>query len=54
MMKLIILEAAQPAGFLFWFITELFFGIVVVLLLYFFIIKNPKINKTPNRDEEAD
>lgn len=53
-MKLILLEVAEPASFTFWFLTELAGGIMVVLLLYFFIVKNPKINKTPPRDEEKD
>ncbi len=51
-MKMILLTAAEPASFAFWFLTELFFAAVVVLLLYFFIVKNPKINKPRQRDED--
>lgn len=53
-MHTVLLKAAEPAGFMFWFLTELFFAIVVVFLLYHFLIKNPKINKQKNRDEEGD
>jgi prolipoprotein diacylglyceryltransferase len=51
---MVLLEAAEPAGFLFWFLTELFFAGVVVFLLYYFIVKNPKINKNSERHEEED
>lgn len=56
-MKEIILQVtrqAEPASFTFWFLTELFFAIVVVFLLYFFLVRNPKINKNYKRDEEKD
>jgi hypothetical protein len=49
-----ILSEPAPAGFMFWFLTELFFAAVVVALLYFFIIKNPKINPRERKDEEED
>ena len=49
-----LLKEPEPAGFLFWFLTELFFAAVVVALLYFFIIKNPKINPKAKEDEEED
>ena len=51
---MVLLEAAEPAGFLFWFLTELFFAGVVVFLLYYIIVKNPKINKNRERNEEED
>jgi hypothetical protein len=51
-MNFILLEAAEPASFMFWFLTELFFAGVVVFLLYYFIVKNPKINKPRPKDEE--
>ncbi len=51
-MNQIILVAAEPASFTFWFLTELFFAGVVVFLLYFFIVKNPKINKPRPKDED--
>ncbi|MCG9881314.1 MAG: hypothetical protein MH472_12010 [Bacteroidia bacterium] len=53
-MHIVFLKAAEPAGFMFWFLTELFFAIVVVFLLYYFIVKNPKLNKQNKRDEERD
>ncbi len=43
---------AEPASFTFWFLTEAFFGLVVFALLYFFIVKNPKINKPPTHGDE--
>ena len=39
-MQVILLKAAEPAGFVFWFLTELFFAGVVVFCLYYFLIKN--------------
>jgi hypothetical protein len=51
-MKYALLTAAEPAGFMFWFLTELFFAAVVVFLLYHFLIKNPKINKPREEDEK--
>lgn len=53
-MSFILLQEPAPASFTFWFLTEAFFAVVVFLLLYFFIIKNPKINKPRPRDEEED
>lgn len=53
-MKMILLTAAEPASFTFWFLTELFFAGVVVFLLYYFFVKNPKINKNLRRDEKED
>lgn len=53
-MHIVLLKAAEPAGFMFWFLTELFFAGVVVFCLYYFLIKNPKINKQNKRDEEPD
>jgi prolipoprotein diacylglyceryltransferase len=53
-MRFILLKEPEAAGFVFWFLTELFFEGVVVFLLYYFFVKNPKINKTPRRDEEED
>jgi prolipoprotein diacylglyceryltransferase len=52
---ILLTEPAEPASFTFWFLTEAFFGLVVFVLLYFFIVKNPKINKPPtNSDENKD
>jgi prolipoprotein diacylglyceryltransferase len=53
-MQVILLKVAEPAGFVFWFLTELFFAGVVVFCLYYFLIKNPKINKQNKRDEDPD
>ncbi len=54
-MHIIILEAAQPSSFGFWFLSELVGAIVVFALLYIFIVNNPKINKRkPDRNEEED
>jgi prolipoprotein diacylglyceryltransferase len=53
-MQVILLKAAEPAGFVFWFLTEMFFAGVVVFCLYYFLIKNPKINKQNKRDEDPD
>ncbi len=49
-----ILSEPAPAGFMFWFLTELFFAVVVIALLYFFFVKNPKINPKEREDEEED
>jgi cytosine/uracil/thiamine/allantoin permease len=40
-----ILLQSQQHGFWTWFATEVFFAVFVALLLYFFIVKNPEINK---------
>ncbi|MBC7383198.1 MAG: hypothetical protein H7296_09420 [Bacteroidia bacterium] len=53
-MLLIILEKAQDSSFTFWFITEAVGAAVVFALLYIFLIKNPKINRPPKRNEEED
>jgi len=55
-MKIYLLQQAPQSSFWFWFVTELFFVIFVALLLYFFIVKNPKINnqfkrKNPNEKD---
>lgn len=34
---------AEPASFTFWFLTELFFAIVVAVLLYIFLVKNLRL-----------
>ncbi len=52
-MQLILLQDVEPSGFAFWFITEAFFAIIVFALLYYFIVKNPKINRPP-RNEKKD
>jgi hypothetical protein len=59
---LILLQAEAPklasepeqSSFWFWFICEAFGGAFVFLMLYFFFIKNPKINppRQRRRDEE--
>ncbi len=49
---ILLTEPAEPASFTFWFLTEAFFGLVVFVLLYFFIVKNPKINKPPTHGDE--
>ncbi len=59
---LILLQTAVPpvqpeqeqASFTFWFITELIGAAFVFILLYFFFIKNPKINppRQKRRDED--
>lgn len=59
---LILLQAAVPnaqpeqeqASFTFWLITELVGAVFVFALLYFFFIKNPKINPPrQKRDEDT-
>lgn len=59
---LILLQTAVPvqpeqeqASFTFWFITELVGAAFVFILLYFFFIKNPKINppRQKRRDEDT-
>jgi hypothetical protein len=53
MHKFILLtDQVEPAGFWFWFFTEIFFGAFVFALLYFFIVKNPKLNKAPENHEK--
>lgn len=39
------MKQAEPPGFWFWFATEAVFAVIVVLLLYIFFVRNPKINK---------
>lgn len=52
---ILLLKQAEPASFTFWFLTELFFGLFVAALLYFFIVKNPKINKRYHeRNQDSD
>jgi len=46
-----LVDQVEPAGFWFWFLTEAFFGAFVFALLYFFIVKNPKLNKAPENNE---
>lgn len=53
-MQLILLDAAEPSSFGFWFITEAVGAAIVFALLYFFIVKNPKINRPPKNDEKKD
>lgn len=45
-------KPAEPASFTFWVLTEAFGGLFVFALLYFFIVKNPKINKPPTNGDE--
>lgn len=47
---------AQGSDFWFWFLTEAFFAAFVAVLLYYFFVRNPKINKyrKPRREDEED
>ncbi|MFN4082705.1 MAG: hypothetical protein ACK4K9_03670 [Bacteroidia bacterium] len=53
-MNWIFLKQAQQPGFMFWFLTELFFVAFVAVLLYFFVVKNPKINKFIKSKKEVE
>lgn len=39
------MQTAQPADFWFWFASEAVGAVFVVVLLYVFFVRNPKINK---------
>ena len=48
------MEQERPS-FWFWFATEAFFALIVTACLYYFFIKNPKINPPrKKRDEPQD